>query len=93
VKLLKSEKLALSNIIEMKINAPKVLGKTRLSRIIHNDELIQKGLSRRDIVIKATNELVEKGLIYKIKADEHYFVYSPIMEVIDGVHVLKEVKL
>ena len=84
MKLIKSELLALKKILEMTVHAPKINGQTRKSRIIHNEKFIQKGLSRRDNVIKATNSLVKKGLVWKFPTDPHYFVYTPI---IHAVHV------
>ena len=50
------------------------------SRAIDNETFIEAGISRRDQVIKSTNELVNKGLIFKVKdlkpSNEHIFRYS-----------------
>ena len=86
MKLLKSEKLALLKIKELTFDSG-IKGK-----VITNDDFIQKGLSRRDIVIKATNGLVEKGLIFKVKFDEHSFRYQLTESgLIEAVHVFREV--
>lgn len=61
------------------------------SRRIDNATFMEAGLARRDQVIKSTNELVEKGLIWKVKDknqnDEHIYRYSINFE---GVRIFTE---
>ena len=88
MKLLKSEKLALLKIRELTIELNKI------GCVITNDDFIQKGLSRREFVIKATNSLVEKGLISKVKFNEHEWRYQltkkGIKLLIPPVHVFND---
>jgi hypothetical protein len=70
MKLLKSEKLALAKIAELTINQGK------LNTVITNEMFEQEGLKGRHLIVKATNGLKEKGLIYKVKNDDKYFRYQ-----------------
>lgn len=70
MKLLKSDKIALLKIRELTVD----LGK--IGTQITNDQFIQKGLFRRDVVIKSTNKLRDMGLVFKVKYDEHLFRYQ-----------------
>ena len=90
LKLLKSERIALKKIINATWNNPLPNGKQRNTKLMCNDDFIQKGLSRRDFVNNATNSLVQKGLIFKVKSDDHYFMYTPNKR---AVHVFKELDL
>lgn len=66
-------------------------GVNKKSRPIENESFIEMGISRRDQVIKSTNELVEKGLIFKIpdlkSTNEHVYRYAINYE---GVRIFSE---
>ena len=65
MKLLKSEQIALAKIKELTKNCK--------NTIITNAQFNQKGLKGRHIIIKATNSLVEKGLIIKRRCNDEIF--------------------
>ena len=88
MKLINREKLALKRIYE------RTLLSNKKGARLENQDFIQKGLSRRDTVGKATDGLKEKGLLFKLPYDEWIFRYQLSKSgAMQGVQLFDGIKL